>query len=144
MGYDLDKAKRYIQGALDTDYPKLNFEYERKDNALNVVASLNLNNHDDEIRMVFNIYEGGMANFRAVFDKIERVDLVALRLINEFNQTYSFLSAYLRKDGYLEIRNMMAFYDETMLGRYACEFMTRVSKLVNDETLLRLTRLTTK
>ena len=142
IGYDLNLAKRYIQGALDTNYSGLNFEYEIKDNCLTVAASLTLNGHDDGVRMVFNVYEGGMASFRAVFDKIEKLDVVVLTLLNDFNRAYSFLKAFVRGDGFLEISNGMAFYDEKMLGKYTCEFMSRVSDLSKDETLKRLTSLT--
>ncbi len=144
MAYDIELAKRYIQGALDTEHPKLLFDYKLEEEALNVVASLKLNNHDDELRIVFNVYKGGMANFRAIFDRLEQDDMIALQLVNEFNQNYAFFSAYIRKDGYLELRNMIAYYDETMLGKYALEFLSRLSKLAKDETLLRLTRLTTE
>ncbi len=142
MAYDLQLAKRYIQGSLDTNYSGLNFDYEIKGNALNVTASLKLNGHDDGVRMIFNVYEGGMASFRAVFDKIEKLDLVVLTLLNDFNRYYSFLNAFVRSDGFLEIGNTMAFYDEKMLGKYTCEFMSRVSDLSKDETLKRLTSLT--
>lgn len=143
MAYDLDLAKRYVQGALDTNYGKLQFDYKMEEEALHVTASLKLNNHDDKLMIVLNVYKGGMASFRGIFDKVVPEDLSeAIALANEFNQNYSFLSAYIRKDGYLELRNTIAYYDETMLGRYTCEFLSRLSDLAKDETLLKLTRIT--
>ncbi len=143
MAYDLDLAKRYIQGALDTNYPKLNFEYKMEDETLNIMANLTLNNHDDKLMILISTFKGGMATFRAIFDKVIPADFKeAVVLANEFNQNDSFFKAYIRTDGYLELRNTIAFYDETMLGKYTGEFLSRLSKLATDETLLKLTRIT--
>ena len=143
MAYDLELAKRYIQVALDTNYPKLNFDYKMEEEVLHVSANLTLNNHDDRLMILISTFKGGMASFRAIFDKVVPQDLAeAISLTNEFNQNYSFMSAFIRKDGYLELRNVIAYYDEKMLGRYTGEFLTRLSNLAKDETLLKLTRIT--
>ncbi len=143
MAYDLSLAKRYIQGALDTQYSRLNFEYKEETEALNVCANLTLNNHDDRLMILISAYKGGMASFRAIFDRVLPEDLnKAIALTNQFNQENAFMSAFIRKDGYLELRNAIPYYDETMLGKYACECLTRLSNFATNETLLKLTRIT--
>lgn len=142
MAYDLNLVKRYVQGALDTQYSGLNFDYEFKDDEFRVTASLKLRGHDDGIRMMFSYYKGGMATFRAIFDKIKSVDSVVLSLLNQFNADHGFLSTYVSENGYLVVYNTMAYYEETLLGKYTCEFMSRVSDLSDDETLKRLTQIT--
>ena len=138
---NLKKAEACVMKEINKNWSKLTFEHEHDDNSADITANLTLNNHDDDIRVVINVYSGGMAHFRAVFDKAEpSADL--LELINKFNAESVFFFAFLRDDGYLELKNIIAFYGEKMLTDYTGEFLSRLAQLADDETLQQITKYT--
>ena len=142
MSANLKKAQQYIEKVLKKERGKLTFTYEIDKDSLDVTNShLTLNNHTDDITIAINIYSGGMANFRAVFDKADPT-LEMFNLINQFNRENAFFCAFIRKDGYLELHNEIAFYDEKTLQKYTNEFMIRLARLADNTTLQQITALT--
>ena len=141
MRVNLKKIMSNIQKKIKKDWRKLNFDYSLERNEVDVTANLTLNNHDDDIRVVINVYDGGMAFFRAVFDKAD-VTPELLTLLNKFNDDNSFFTAFVREDGYLELRNVIAFYDDKVFKEYPGEFLTRLANLADDETLQQITSMT--
>ena len=142
MSANLKKTQQYIEKVLKKEWGKLSFTYELDKDSLDVTNShLTLNNHTDDITIAINIYSGGMANFRAVFDKADMTGNM-LALINQFNRENAFFCAFIRKDGYLELRNVIAFYDEKVLEQYTNEFMIRLARLADNTTLQQITALT--
>ncbi|MBR7160203.1 MAG: YbjN domain-containing protein [Clostridia bacterium] len=142
MSYNVELAMKYIRNKLDSEWDGINFEYELKDDACNVKGSnITLRNHDDDIMVIITAYDGGMAYFRAVFDKCDKT-MRSLERLNAFNASNIFFKAYIRNDDYLELRNVIAFYDEADLAKYADEVLDRLAKLADDEELQALTSLT--
>ena len=93
MSANLKKAQQYIEKVLKKEWGKLSFTYELDKDSLDVTNShLTLNNHTDDITIAINIYSGGMANFRAVFDKADMTGNM-LALINQFNRENAFFCA---------------------------------------------------
>lgn len=138
---NLTKIMGYVKKELKSDWKKLNFTYKHEKDEINVAASLTLNNHDDDIRAIINVYIGGGATFRAVFDKIEKTSEV-LSLVNDFNDDNLFFKAFVRDDGYLELRHFMVCYDEKIFKDYSGEFLSRLAKLADNKILQKLTKLT--
>ena len=143
MSANLKKAQVFIKKELDKEWSKLTFKYEMEKDCLSVTNShLTLNNHTDDITIAINIYSGGMARFRAVFDKADASNTTMLSLLNQFNRENAFFTAFIRNDGYLELRNVIAFYSEKDLQKYTSEFMIRLARLADDATLQKITAMT--
>ena len=141
MKVDLRRVMSYIKNDLESNWGKIDFEYKTGDGRIDIAANLTLNHHDDDIRFIITVYEGGGTNFRAVFDKIEKTPGV-LNLVNTFNKDNLAFSAFIRDDGYLELRHWYLCYCEEMLESYSNEILYRLAKLADDETLQKLTAYT--
>lgn len=138
MGVNIKKIKAYLEKELSKKWANLDFECEYEKDSVTFAASLTLNNHDDDIRAIIEAYEGGGSLFRAVFDKIDLTEDV-LRLLNEFNADDPFFKAYVREDGFLELRHFFVCYDESMFKSYASEFLIRLADMADNEILQALT-----
>ena len=141
MNLNIKKVLTLVQKQLDKEWGKISFEYSTAKDEVNATANLTLNNHDDDIRAIITAYPGGGTVFRAIFDKIDKSSEV-LDLLNEFNCDNPFFNAFIRNDGYLELRHFFICYEENMFKSYAGEFMTRLARLADDECLQKLTRYT--
>lgn len=141
MNLNIKKVLKLVQKQLDKEWENINFEYSTAKDEVNAATNLTLNNHDDDIRAIITAYPGGGAVFRAVFDRIEKSPEV-LNLLNDFNYDNPFFNAFIRDDGYLELRHFFICYEENMFKSYAGEFMTRLARLAEDECLQKLTHYT--
>lgn len=141
MDLNIKKVLTLVRKQLDKEWGKISFEYSTTKDEVNATANLTLNNHDDDIRAIITAYPGGGAVFRAVFDRIDKSPEV-LNLLNDFNHDNPFFNAFIRNDGYLELRHFFICYEENMFKSYAGEFMTRLARLADDEYLQKLTRYT--
>ncbi len=141
MQLNLRRVMSYIERDLKTNWGKINFEYKTGDGRIDIAANLTLKNHDDDIRFIITVYEGGGVNFRAVFDKIEKTPGV-LNLVNEFNRKNISYWAFVRNDGYLELYHWFFCFNEEVLKVYANEMLYRLCKLADDEDLIALTKYT--
>ena len=141
MALNLKKVLKTIEKELDKEWGNLDFEYSIEDDTATVTADLTLNNHDDDIKTMITVFEGGAAVFRAVFDEIEKTPRV-LSLLNDFNCEHPFFTAFVREDGFLELRHFVFLSDENAINEYPSEFLIRLANLADSETLLKLTRFT--
>ena len=139
MTLNLRRLMSYIRRDLQQNWRAIDIEYKTGDGKIDITANLTLKNMDDDIRFIITIYEGGGSNFRAVFDKIEKTPGV-LNLVNEFNNSNISYWAFVRDDGYLELRHWFFCFNEDVLKSYANEMLWRLSKLADDSTLQTLTR----
>ena len=88
-----------------------------------------------------NLVHPYAARVRAVFDEIEKTPRV-LALLNDFNCEHPFFTAFVREDGFLELRHFVFLSDENAINEYPSEFLIRLANLADSETLLKLTRFT--
>ncbi len=138
MGCNLKKAEKFVQKCLKSEWSGLDFEYELKDDEFTASASLTLKNHTDDIRVLITVYSGGMAHFRAVFDKIDK-EPEAYILVNTFNDNNSFFKAFIREEGYVELSHVIALYSEDTMFDYTDEFLSRLAKLADNKDLQNIT-----
>ena len=138
MELNIKKVISLIQKQLDKDWGRLEFEYSTTETEASAATGIALSNHSDDIRAIITVFPGGGAVFRAVFDKLDRSPEV-MGLLNDFNYSNLFFNAFIRPDGYLELRHFFVCYEENMFKSYSGEFMTRLSQLANNEILKKLT-----
>ena len=141
MNLNLKKIMSSMKKNLSKEWGKIDFDYKLEKDELTISANLTLNNHDDDIQVAINIYEGGGSNFRAIFDKLEKTEYT-YKLVNEFNDDDPFFKAFIRNDGYLELTNFFICYEPDQLEAYGNEFLLRLAELADNEILKQLTRLT--
>ncbi len=142
MKLNIRKAMTLVRKELERDWNKLTFTYKaERDEATAQATGVTLNNHDDDISVLITVYSGGGSVFRAVFDKIEKTNEV-LALLQQFNYDDPFFKAFVRDDGYLELRHYFVCYEVNMFKNYAGEFMSRLAGLADDKNLQNLTRYT--
>lgn len=138
MAYNLSKIRGLIKKELKRDWKKLSFEYLLSKDELRVTTNLKLCYHEDDIQVIFHIYSGGMATYRAVFDKMDK-NLETLNIVNDFNRTHTFFTAFVRSEGYLELRNAFAYFSEKHFQSCSGEFLSRLADLADDKYLKELT-----
>ena len=136
---NLKKVLAIIKKQLDKNWDNVTFDYEFDDEKITAKASVTLENHDDDISIFINVYSGGVAEFRAVLDKLEKTP-GALDIVNSFNDEHPFFKAFIREDGYLELTHFIVVYDEKIFKDYVDEFMIRFSRLADDELLKQMTQ----
>ncbi len=141
MDLNTKKVLVLMRRQLDKEWGKIDFEYSSSKDEVSATANLTLNNHDDDIRAIITAYPGGGAVFRAVFDKIEKTSEV-MSLLNDFNYDNAFFKAFIRDDGYLELRHFFICFEANMFKSYGGEFMSRLARLADNEYLKKLTRYT--
>ena len=141
--FDIDLIRDYIEDDIcDNGWDeKIDFEYEQDDETLTVSANVTLNNHDDDVYVEIYAYTGGSCSMRAVFDKLDK-NLTTLNLLNDFNDSVNYFKAYVRDDGYLEIKHFFMVLDETSYQDCVGEFLSRLGGLADNEILQRITKLT--
>ena len=142
MGYNVKKALAYIQKDLSKNWPNITFDYEQVDkDEVKVTAEITLKGFDDDIMLIINVYTGGTAQFRAVFDKIEKNEN-SLALLNDFNASDPFFKIFIRDDGFLELLHFVTFYSEDIFKHYANEFLYRLLDLDENDSMVELGKLT--
>ena len=138
----LNSIKSIIKKELDEKFSRLGFTYKVEEKRLVATAeNVSLRNHDDDILFTIEVYLGGRAYFEAVFDKIEKTDNV-MHLLNEFNHSNLFFTAFIREDGYLVLRHTMAYFENKIFKNYPDEVLGELGSLADDEVLQKLTALT--
>ena len=141
MAFSINKALKFMERKLNSEWSKITFEYELEDDEASATANITLNNHDDDIRVILTVYPSSMCNFRAVFDKLDKTNR-SLDLVNTFNDNSLFFKAYIREDSYLEIDHTFFCYNEADLEDYSNEFMYKLANLADNETLQAITKMT--
>ncbi len=141
MSLNIKKVLQMIRKEIEKEWSQLTFEYEVESDEVSASANLTLNHHDDDIRAIITAYPGGGCVFRAVFDKIEKTTDI-LNYLNDFNYDNPFFNAFIRDDGYLELRHFFVCFEEAMFKSYAGEFLSRLARLADNEYLQRLTQFT--
>ena len=141
---NIEKALKYIKKDLDKHFSKISFEYEVDDDAdipmSSAVADISINGLHDNIRVIVRAYEDGDVYFRAVFDKIKKT-AEAYELANDFNECNAFFTAFLREDGFFELRHYFVCYEIDMLEEYSSDFLSNLIDLSEDDKLCRLAEL---
>ena len=139
---NLSKAMRFMEKGLTKVWGKIKFTYTTvSSDEIKATADVTLGQFDDSIAVVINGYKGGGAQFRAVFDKLDK-NSQTLALIHDFNQDNIFFKAYIRNDGYLELYNFIVCFDEGIYKDYPSEFMYRLCNLADNAILKQLVALT--
>ncbi len=92
---------RYLHRDLGLD----DFEIEIEDYGDNLTAknSITMKGFDDDIFVSFIVFKSGSFGVDFVFDKLD-INQNSLMLMQEFNKTSVWLSAFIRNDGYLVLR----------------------------------------
>lgn len=142
MQLNTKKALAYLQKDFSKNWGNLDFSYTQVDkDEAKVTAEVTLNGFDDDISLVINVYGGGTAQFRAVFDKLA-INADTLALLNQFNDSNPFFKAFIRNDGYLELAHFISCYSEDIFKHYGNEFLYRILDLQESEALKELSALT--
>jgi len=82
----------------------LDFEYKYENDCMTASNSITCKTYKDDIYVSLDVYEDGLLCISLVFDKINLTDQV-IDLINKFNKTSVWLTAYVNNKGYLKLRN---------------------------------------
>lgn len=139
---NIQKALQLMKKEIEKDWKDLEFEYtSRKDEVQAIAKNIKINNHDDDVQVIITAYSGGGAEFRAVFDKIEKTTDI-LNLLNDFNHNNIFFKAFIRDDGFLELEHFFICFEEAMFKSYSGEFLSRLAGLSSNEYLQELTKYT--
>ena len=142
MSLNFKKAIANLQKDLSKNWEKLSFSYEQVNkDEFQAKSEVALNNFDDDILIIMHIHSGGTAQFRVVFDKIEKNEK-SLDLLNEFNYSNPFFKAFIRDDGFLELSHFIAYYSDDVFKDYGNEFVLRVIDLQDNTAMQELAKLT--
>jgi hypothetical protein len=142
MALNMKKALAFVEKDLDKNWSNITFSYSQEDKeSIKVTADVTLNGFDDGIMLIINGHTDGATAFRAVFDKLEATPQ-SLQLLNKFNDENIYFKAYIRDDGYLELVHFCITYDESAYKESASEFLWRVLKLDEYESMKQLSALT--
>ena len=125
-----------------TDNIDVEFRYEREEDNFTVYANgVTLNGHDDDIRLEFQVNDGGGAAFYAIFDKLDEAP-EQLRALNEFNRGSLYLTAYTTGKGFLTLRHFTVWSEPSEIADFAKEAITRLVDMQDEPLLHNLTRYT--
>lgn len=112
---DLQRVKNNLVSSLKSTFG-LEFEgkLESSDDGskyVKVTNSITHNAYNDDIFCKILVFPSGSFGIEFVFDKL-RVTPNVVQMLYEFNENISFLSAYVRDDGYLVVHYNVAYLDE--------------------------------
>lgn len=82
----------------------LEFEYEYKNDYLDVNHTITYKDYEGDIYTSFTFYKDGLITICFVFGKMQASN-ITLNAINNFNKDSVWLTAYISKNGYLTLRN---------------------------------------
>lgn len=134
---NLKKAEKMMQKSLVKDMG-LNFTFESDKDHLKAKNSVTLKGHDDDVLIDIDVYANGVLGVCFVFDKLEKT-VKTLELIENFNESNAWLSAYITGKGYLALRyNVADVIEETLMPNLT--FI--LNKLVSDDVKASLQLLT--
>ena len=142
MSLNFKKEIANLQKDLSKNWEKLSFSYDQVDNdEFQAKSEVALDYVDDDISIIMHVYSGGTAQFRVVFDKIEKNEK-SLELLNEFNYSNPFFKAFIRDDGFLELSHFIAYYSDDIFKDYGNEFLHRIIDLQDNTAMQELAKLT--
>ena len=148
---DLSRTEAKLREVLDhLDY--LSFMYPPADNAVIAVNSVCLSptleiippvlpNLKGEITTGVKIRADGVAQFRAIFEKLDATP-EALALVNRYNADSLFFCAYIREDGNLELNHFARIFDPETVVPYTREYLKQFYHLSDEPLVRRLSQLT--
>ena len=146
MQYDIGVARKILRNHLADEWDKLTFEFECSDEKLHATANVTLKGFNDDILIVIDVYSGGMAYFRAVFDKVNPKKIPNIldyfRTLNQFNAEDVYFRAYVREDQYLVVDHPTSYSDESDLPSFVNECLIRLSEMGENKPLKVLTAAT--
>jgi len=146
MQYDLNVARKILRNHLSDKWDSIDFSYDLNDENLHVSAEVTLKAFDDDISIFIDVFNGGMAYFRAVFDKVNPQKISNIldyfRTLNQFNNEDLYFRAYVREDQYLVIDHSTSYNDESDLPAFVDECLIRLSKTGESKPLRILTAAT--
>ena len=119
---------------------RVTFKYEIVDDVLDLRASINLQNHSDDIFMKIRIGDGVVYTY-LTFDKADATPEM-YNLINEYNDNQLYFRAYITEKGYLVLDHLYGLVSPDSIEDIVDDFIMKVGKLSDDESLQRITNLT--
>lgn len=138
MKINVKKAMQLLEKYFKKEWSKITFNYKLESEKFQITADVTLKGFDQDLLLVIDGYEGGGASFRVVFDKFnDTADLY--EKMNKFNDENLFFKAFLRNDGYFELKHFIVMYDVNTYSDYGNEFLHRVLKLNEFDTLIEIT-----
>ena len=139
MEYDVNVARKILRNHLAKEWDKINFEFEVDEERLHVSAEVTLKGFTDHISIFIDVYSGGMAYFRAVFDKVNPKKISNLldyfRTLNQFNAEDNYFRVCVREDQYLMVDHPTSYNDESDLPSFVNECLIRFSEMGNNKAL---------
>ena len=146
MKYDVNVARKILRNHLASEWEAITFEFEADDEKLHVSANVTLKGFKDDISIFIDVYSGGMAYFRAVFDKVnpKRIPNILdyFRTLNQFNAEDVYFRAYVREDQYLVVDHPTSYSDESDLPSFVDECLVRLADMKENKPLQVLTAAT--
>ena len=94
---------------------KINVDFlVNDDGVLKVKGNVTLKDLDDDIMIIMGIYENGSFYFDLIFDKLHDRES-AYEIINEINDNFAWIKAYVRNDDYFVLRyTTLDMYNENL------------------------------
>ena len=106
-----------------------------------IETNLQLKNYHGSVYVGITVYPDGGVVFRAVFDKIEK-SYDTLNLVNAYNGNNPYYSAFIRDDGFLELRGYTVNDVTNRYKSYISEQIFRFVDGMSDDFLIQLLRYT--